>query len=194
MDHSETHHSIQQVGIVGGGNMGQAILGGWLAATEGPASLWNAETFLVVDPGQEKRAALSEQYHVSCLESLDQLPACDMVLLAVKPQVMFDVLESMSTLDWLSDALFVSIAAGISVARLENALPAGTSVIRTMPNMPALVGEGMTAVCKTDDVTEEEPPTENPETATANILIILTILSLTIIALIKYNKKLKYLK
>lgn len=51
-----------------------------------------------------------------------------------------------------------------------------------------------TGVKGDDDVTEEEPPTENPETATANILIILTILSLTIIALIKYNKKLKYLK
>ena len=64
------------------------------------------------------------------------------VLFAVKPQVLADVCKPLSAVDF-SDKLIISIAAGISTARLAELIPTAKSIVRVMPNTPALVGEGM---------------------------------------------------
>lgn len=139
-----------RIAIVGGGKMGEAILGGWLAAKEGPAAALGAENFAVANPGAARRAYLQERYGVECVADACDIQRADMVVLAVKPQVMMSVLEEMATLAAYAGAqagpLFVSIAAGLSTARLEGALAPGSRVVRCMPNTPLLVGSGVTAV------------------------------------------------
>lgn len=140
-----------RIAVVGGGKMGEAILGGWIASGKGAAAKLSAESFTVANPGLPRREHLSERYGVACVADACEVERADIVILAVKPQVMMGVLESMAQCGTYAGGaagpLFVSIAAGLSTARLEAALPAGSRVVRTMPNTPLLVGEGATAVC-----------------------------------------------
>ena len=126
--------------VIGGGRMGEAIIGGLVAADAyAPGSI------TVVAPSAERREALQAAYRVRAVaDGREALPA-DTVLLAVKPQVMDSVVRSLA--DALTPGtLVVSIAAGITCARLESLLPAGTAVVRVMPNTPALVRQGMAVV------------------------------------------------
>ena len=140
-----------RVAIIGGGKMGEAILGGWIAADQGPAASMSAANFEVANPGEERRAYLTERYGVTCVADARDLRAADIVVLAVKPQVMMGVLANIRDCEAYagkgSSPLFVSIAAGLTTARLEEALPAGARLVRTMPNTPLLVCAGATAVC-----------------------------------------------
>lgn len=137
------------VAVIGGGVMGEAIVRGWVSTgTVDPASV------AIVEPSEARRADLASLDGVRVVASAGEALPADLVLLAVKPQVLESVLVSISSL--LGDALVVSIAAGISTARLESMLPAGTSVVRVMPNTPAAVGEGMAVVSGGSEVTGEQ--------------------------------------
>lgn len=139
-----------RIAIVGGGKMGEAILGGWLAASDGPAAALHARNFVVANPGESRRAYLQGRYGVECVVDACDIDRADMAVLAVKPQVMMGVLEKMARCSTYAGAhggpLFVSIAAGLSTMRLEAALAPGSRVVRCMPNTPLLVGSGVTAV------------------------------------------------
>lgn len=139
-----------RIAVIGGGKMGEAILGGWLASGEGPARGLAAASFTVADPGAERRAYLKERYGVACVPDACALQKADVVVLAVKPQVMMGVLESIRSQGAFSGGqgapLFVSIAAGLATGRLEGALPDGARLVRVMPNLPLLAGAGATAV------------------------------------------------
>lgn len=139
--------SFNRVAIIGGGKMGEAILAGLLRARTGPTATLLPEHLTVVNPGLERRAYLQETYSVPCIERVAQLEACDLVVLAVKPQVMPEVLSELANCSWLAQAYVLSIAAGISTATIEVALPSGAKVVRAMPNTPLTVGHGITAVC-----------------------------------------------
>lgn len=145
-----------RIAIIGGGKMGEAILSGWISASEGAAGTWSARNFVVVDPGAERRAWLRATYGVDCVEDAAALEAADLILLSVKPQVMIGVLESVAKLPFASCALFVSIAAGLTTSRLEDALPAGIHLVRVMPNIPLLIGAGATTLCAGSHATEDE--------------------------------------
>ena len=124
----------QTVLLVGCGNMGFAMLSGWIGQG-GDAS------FVVVEPD----ATLRERAKVAgakAVASVDQLPQIvpDFVFLAVKPQVMADVAPGYAR---FGDAVFVSVAAGVTCASLTGWLGEGSGIIRTMPNTPAAIGEGM---------------------------------------------------
>ena len=142
--------SKPRIAVVGGGKMGEAILGGWLSATEGAAAELTAECMLVVNPGEQRRAALSDKYGVACVPSVLDLASADpfdLVVLAVKPQIMADVVADLRTVQaFCEDALFVSIAAGLPTQRLEGMLPEGARLVRVMPNMPLAIGQGASAV------------------------------------------------
>lgn len=148
------------IAIVGGGKMGEAILGGWLAAEDGPAAALGAGNFVVANPGEPRRVYLQGRYGVECVADACCIERADIVLLAVKPQVMMSVLENMATLPAYAGAqggpLFVSIAAGLSTNRLEAALASGSRVVRCMPNTPLLVGSGVTAVAGGAAATEAD--------------------------------------
>lgn len=139
-----------RIAIIGGGKMGEAILGGWIASQNEPAAQLTAQSFCVVNPGVVRRTHLEEAYGVACVERADQVPFVpDMVILAVKPQVMMGVLEELGALEQYRscDTLYVSIAAGLPTARLQDALPSGSRLVRVMPNTPLMVGQGASGVC-----------------------------------------------
>ena len=136
--------------IVGGGRMGEAIAAGLLSS-----GILSADSVVVAEPVAARREALSAAHGVRCVaEAPDAVAGADIVLLAVKPQVIDEVVSSLAQV--VGTALVVSIAAGISCARLESGLPAGTAVVRVMPNTPALVREGMSVVSGGSEATEEQ--------------------------------------
>ena len=138
--------------IIGGGKMGEAILAGWIAASTGSAAAIGAADIEVVNPGSERRAHLNRTYGVACVADVsDVAQKPDVVVLAVKPQVMGGVLESIASLEAFAGGgqgpLFVSIAAGLTTASLERLLPQDAYVVRVMPNMPLAIGAGASGVC-----------------------------------------------
>ena len=138
--------------IVGGGKMGEAILSGWIAASAGPAATIAADDIEVVDPGAERRAYLEQSHGVACVSDVSQVERpFDVAVLAVKPQVMGGVLESIASLDAFSGGasgpLFITIAAGLPTSSFESVLEEGTPVVRVMPNMPLAIGAGASGVC-----------------------------------------------
>ncbi len=120
--------------LLGCGKMGSAMLEGWLKGGLPPASVW------VVDP-QPSDWVQAQGVHIN--EDLPPDPA--IVLVAVKPQMMGDALPSIQALG-NGATLFVSVAAGTTIARFEDVLGAQTPIVRAMPNTPAAVGKGITAL------------------------------------------------
>ncbi|MGI9595432.1 MAG: pyrroline-5-carboxylate reductase [Acidimicrobiales bacterium] len=116
--------------MIGGGKMGQALLQGMLDAD------WaTAEELAVVEVLADQRERLAKQY--PSLTVIDRpLPKVDSVL-AVKPHFVAEVCGSLR-----DPGRVLSIAAGVTIDTIESALPAGTPVVRAMPNTPALVGAG----------------------------------------------------
>lgn len=149
-----------RVVIVGGGKMGEAILAGWLASDLGPAAHLGVASFVVVNPGEERRALLEQRYGVACCADVREIDQADIVVLAVKPQVMSGVLADISENPAFCGGeegpLFVSIAAGLTTARLEALLPAGSRLVRTMPNMPLQLAAGATAVTAGASASKED--------------------------------------
>ena len=82
-----------RIALVGGGKMGEAIMGGWIGAHEAPADVLGPENFVVANPGGERRSFLQERYGVACVDDARRIGPADLVLLAVKPQVMMGVLK-----------------------------------------------------------------------------------------------------
>lgn len=155
-----TRTDIARIAVIGGGKMGEAIMGGWIASSSVPADALDAGSFVVANPGQERRDLLAARYGVACVSDARDIDGADLVVLAVKPQVMMGVLESIADLPAYGGGsegpLFVSIAAGLSTERLEAALPAGARLVRVMPNTPLLVGAGATTVTGGAQASEQD--------------------------------------
>jgi pyrroline-5-carboxylate reductase len=141
MKGSDAVEGIGRLAVIGGGRMGEAIVGGLIASgAMAPGEI------VVAEPVAARRDVLASEYGIGVVsDAAEALSCAGTVLLAVKPQVIDAVTQSIS--DAVAPgALVVSIAAGVSCARLESRLPAGTAVVRVMPNTPALVGAGMSVV------------------------------------------------
>ncbi len=133
--------SVGRIGFVGGGNMAEAIIKGLLRGT------FPANEIAVGEPGEERRTFLADRYGVAVLtDNREVVKNCDLIVLAVKPQIAREVLEGIASA-FSEDKLLVSILAGASTGTLERAFAGAPRVIRAMPNTPALVGEGATALC-----------------------------------------------
>lgn len=133
-----------KLGFIGAGNMGSAILRGVLAA-----QYISADDMAICDLSARKLEMLSDEIPgLTCTESdVELAEMCDMIILAVKPQYMAETIEHI--FDELQGKAVISIAAGWTVDQLAEALDgSGATYLRTMPNTPAMVGEGMTAVCE----------------------------------------------
>jgi pyrroline-5-carboxylate reductase len=132
----------KRIGFLGGGAMAQALASG-LVASGVPA-----EAVAASDPDHRRREALKAAPGIETLETnADLVARSDLVVLAVKPGLVQGVLEEVVAADRTRALapLWVSIAAGVPLARLERALPEGARVVRAMPNTPALVRCGATA-------------------------------------------------
>ena len=130
-----------KLGIIGGGVMGEALLSCLLSK-----GMYAPDSVLVADLSHERRQLLAEQYSIRTTHSnREAIVHGDTVILAIKPQVFDTVAKDFAGLSLSDPPLFISILAGVSLSRLEKAAP-GWPVIRAMPNTPATVGFGMTAV------------------------------------------------
>ena len=125
--------------VIGGGRMGEAIVSGLLSA--GSVALGRVT---IAEPSAARRDELKSAYGVRCVADASEALPADVALVAVKPQIADAVIGDLS--EALGSAIVVSIVAGFTCARLESLLPDGTSVVRVMPNTPAMVGEGMAVV------------------------------------------------
>jgi pyrroline-5-carboxylate reductase len=136
---------IQNRGLVllGCGKMGSAMLKGWLAQGLGANAVW------VIDPSPSEWLTSLDGLHLN--EALPANPA--IVLIAVKPQMMAEALPNLSSLS-SKDTLFLSVAAGTSIATYEAMLSPQTPIIRAMPNTPAAIARGITAICGNDHATQ----------------------------------------
>lgn len=120
--------------LLGCGKMGSAMLAGWLADGLPATSVWVQDPY----PSDWVQA---QGVHVNA--ELPKAPA--IVLLAVKPQMMADALPVLAAMGG-GDTVFLSVAAGITIATYEDMLGAATPIVRAMPNTPAVVGQGITAL------------------------------------------------
>lgn len=142
-----------QVTFIGGGNMASAIIGGWLATGASPQSIH------VVDPNDRVRDRLSRDWGITPHHTMDERAlAVDVVVLAVKPQVMPEVLATLATRMPATHAthgpVVVSVAGGITLDTMANVL-GEQAMIRCMPNTPALLGAGITALVANAHTTAE---------------------------------------
>ena len=142
---------MKKLGFIGTGNMATAMMGGILAN-----GLAKADEVIGADPSEAGRKRVKEQYgiHVTA-DNKTAVRQADMIVLSVKPQFYAEVIGGIK--DEITDGhLVITIAPGKTLAWLEEQFGKPVKIIRTMPNTPAMVGEGMTAVCKNNYVTEEE--------------------------------------
>lgn len=127
------------VAIFGAGVMGETLLSGLIRSGRAPDDL------VITERRPERAAELSEKYGVRALPNTQAADLADTLVLVVKPQDMSTLLEELR--DHVAPGnLVVSLAAGITTEFLESRLPEGSSVVRVMPNTPALVDQGMAAV------------------------------------------------
>lgn len=133
--------------LVGGGHMGAALLEGFLAAG------MQAQNITVVDPAEH--AQVMAKKHGVIWQDKAPAQKADVVLLAVKPQIMDKVLpDYIGMAD--ADTLFVSIAAGLDLAFFEKELGMVAPVVRVMPNTPAAIGKGMSVLVANRRTTEQQ--------------------------------------
>jgi pyrroline-5-carboxylate reductase len=146
---------MKKLGFIGGGNMAEALMRGLLEK-----KIFKPADLIASDVVPSRRQQLKRKLKIdSTADNLEVLRGARAILLAVKPQNIDEVLgELASATDAapatangsvkLKDRLFISIAAGIPIARLAEGLGTGARVIRVMPNAPAMVGQGMAALVR----------------------------------------------
>ena len=146
-----------KIGVIGVGNMGAAIIKGCIASGMKPENIFGTGR----DP--RRTAAFAEETGIQLCEDIgDLVTKCDAVMIAVKPKDVKSVLKQAA--QYLTEKkVVISIAAGLSVEDLQRMAEEGcgprgvkTKIIRVMPNTPAMVGAGMSALCRNEYVTEEE--------------------------------------
>jgi pyrroline-5-carboxylate reductase len=141
-----------RLGFIGGGIMAEAMIKGILRA-----ELMAASDILVVDPDAHRRSLLEKEHHITVHEEADRIwHSCDIVILAVKPQILGKLLEKNRQ---LVDPrhLIISIAAGIPISLIEGKIGrADCRVIRVMPNTPAIVQESASALSPGRNTTRED--------------------------------------
>lgn len=140
-----------QLGIIGAGNMASAIIGGIVKK-----GIIASGEIICSSPVEAEREKAAKEFGINVTaDNKEVVSKSEILLLAVKPQVIPVVAEEIKG-DLKEDQLIISIVAGKSIAWYNEAFGRELKVIRTMPNTPALVGEGMTGVSPSGKVTEEE--------------------------------------
>ena len=138
------------IAFIGGGNMATSLVGGLIAAGTAPASI------LVAEPDAKQREQLGRQFGIAVtdnnLETLEQ----NVVVLSVKPQLLQTVCRQLAPAARVAEPLYVSIAAGIRTGDIARWLGSNVAVVRCMPNTPALIRCGATALYASSTVNETQ--------------------------------------
>jgi pyrroline-5-carboxylate reductase len=143
--------SAMKLGLLGAGKMATALARGFIHA-----GLATAESILASDPFEAARNAIGRDAGIKTTASNPEvLKFAEIVVLAVKPDQVNDVLAGVRA-EFTDRHVLISIAAGVTLARIETALTPGARVIRVMPNTPALVGESASAFACGNSATRED--------------------------------------
>ncbi|MEF9992173.1 MAG: pyrroline-5-carboxylate reductase [Romboutsia sp.] len=141
----------KKIGFIGSGNMAKAMIGGIVKS-----GLVKSDMITVSDLNQLALDAVNSEFKVNTTtDSREVVKNSDIVIVAVKPNIYDIVLESVKEfID--TDKIIVTIAAGKTIKSIENVIGSDKKIVRTMPNTPALVNEGMSALCKNNNINDEE--------------------------------------
>lgn len=143
--------SKDTIGFIGGGNMARCIIGGLIE------SGWPLSAIIAADPMPKQRDALHEAWAVTCVsDNVAVVDAADVIVLAVKPQVLRAALQPLAAALAARRPLLLSIAAGIRLADISRWAGGDLPIVRAMPNTPALVGSGATGLCANAQVGETQ--------------------------------------
>ena len=140
----------ETIALIGGGRIGEALLGGLIASGR------DADKLVVAEPHAGRGGELTERYGVRTVQTVPAaVEGADLVVIAVKPDVVGVILpEIAGTLK--SGAVVASVAAGVPTRKYEDALPDGTAVVRIMPNTAMLVGRAMSGISGGRDAAERD--------------------------------------
>ncbi|MBU3129043.1 pyrroline-5-carboxylate reductase [Clostridium tagluense] len=139
------------IGFIGCGNMAQAMIGGIVKSNLVPS-----KKVIGSNPSDRSLNKVKEEYNILVTkDNVEVAKFSDILILAVKPYKYFDVIHEIKPY-LKKDVVIITIAAGITLESMGSALGDCAKVIRTMPNTPALVGEGMSALCANKNITKEE--------------------------------------
>jgi pyrroline-5-carboxylate reductase len=141
----------KNIGFIGCGNMAQAMIGGIISS-----KLTDPSNVIVSASSETNLNKVKEKYQLkTTLDNKAVAESCDILVLAVKPNMYIKVIKEIKDVV-PKDIIIVTIAAGVSIETVEKAFEKEMKIIRTMPNTPALVGEGMSALCHNELITAED--------------------------------------
>lgn len=138
-----------RIGLVGGGNMGSALLKGLL-----DGGMAQAQAVSVAELYEARAQALRDELGVEVVSSPEELKDIDLLILAVKPGDI-PACAKLSAAALNPGSLVISLAAGVEISAVAGCLPQGQPVVRAMPNTPALIGKGATAIAAGPHAVEE---------------------------------------
>jgi len=139
------------ISIIGAGNMGSSLIGGLIN------SGFPADNIIASDPNSDQLRQLQEKFHIqTSSDNVQALQTANVLILAVKPQMIPKIAAQIAPIIHSRKILVISIAAGVRLSILERDLGDKTAIVRTMPNTPALVGSGASALYANAQVSAEQ--------------------------------------
>jgi pyrroline-5-carboxylate reductase len=143
-----------RITFIGCGNMGRSLIGGLVADGHNPDAITGAE------PDSAKAEFICKEYGIRVEADAQKLiENADVVIFAVKPQVMLDCISPLAEKIMQYKPLVMSVAAGVRIATLESILGAENAIVRVMPNTPALIGAGASSLYANESVNEPQRET-----------------------------------
>jgi len=137
--------------FIGAGNMAQSLIGGLIA------SGYDKQKIIASDPTQTSRNTITEKFGIQCFgDNAQSVSQADIVVLAVKPQILESVCHTIIDAVKHKQPLIISIAAGIRSKDINRWLGGNSAVVRTMPNTPALIQTGATGLFANELVSKEQ--------------------------------------
>ena len=136
------HHESKKIAFIGGGMVAEAMIKGLILHGHNPSSIF------VSDPSEKRRELLTILNGKLNIETDNNIVAevCDVLILALKPQILVGVAEKVSETQTKNDSIVVSVAAGIALDTLKIIFGAKSKLCRAMPNQPCLIGRGVSAL------------------------------------------------
>ncbi|MEZ9906723.1 pyrroline-5-carboxylate reductase [Vibrio breoganii] len=143
-------NSARNIAFIGSGNMASSIIAGLLD------SGYPVNALTATAPSQQSRDRISQRFSITATsDNRAAITQADVIVLSVKPQIMSEVLAELSDIDF-SNKLLISIAAGITIPRLQSMLGQDADFVRVMPNTPSLLGLGMSGLYAPEQISEED--------------------------------------
>lgn len=142
---------MKNIGFIGAGNMAKAIIGGILKS-----ELLKKEEVIASAKSDATIEKINSEFGIiTTKDSSEVVKKSQIIVVAVKPDIYDEVLQEVNEyID--NEKIIVTIAAGKSIEDIENVIGSDKKIVRTMPNTPALVGEGMTALCPNKNINDED--------------------------------------